>query len=128
MEPTLAFREHHGHTQEDIKYSSQKILSVLGYKIDLSEKAELLKEKFQAYYLDTKSHNWLMSRFSEIKFGMIQFVLSMMGFSAKELTELQKKALEGGVRETEEQFAQNEYNAEMYMLLKTSKTSKTYFC
>jgi hypothetical protein len=109
---------------KDIKYSGEKILRLMGYKIDFTEKMESLKENYMRLYVESKSHNLLLAKFSQVKFGMLTGMLSLLGLSTKELQDLQKKALQGSIEENEQLFAQNEYNSEMLQIFGTGKKDK----
>lgn len=101
---------------KEMKYSGEKILRLLGYKIDLSERVESLKENYSKLYIECKSTNVLMAKFSQIKLGMLTMLLSVFGVTTEELQKLQKKALSNSVEENVSLFEQNEYNTEMLLL------------
>lgn len=105
---------------QDIKYSGDKILRLLGYEINFTEKVDSLKDNYMKTFIETKATNLLMAKFSQIKFGMMTTLLSLLGVSTKELQNLQKKALTGAIEENESLFEQNEYNAEMLTIFSTS--------
>ncbi|MBT5856379.1 hypothetical protein HOH87_07100 [bacterium] len=93
--------------------SADHIANFLGYKIDLSGKTSELMGRYQTLYVEARSHNYLMARFAELKFGMVSMILSLLGVSTDELKGLQKKALKEALKENEVLFAQNEYNVEL---------------
>ena len=113
-----------GINSKDLKFSGEKILSILGYKINLSEKVNSMKEDYMRLFIETKSHNLLFSKFSQVKFGMLATLLSVFGVTTKELQDLQKKALTTAIDENKELFAQNEYNSEMMTIFGSGKKDK----
>lgn len=111
-------------TIRPVEKSGERILNFLGYKVDVGAKMDEYKEMYQKYFIDSKSHNMLMAKFSSIKFGMCQMVLALLGISTEEIQALQKDALEGAILDNEAQFGENEYNFEMLKLFGTGKKDK----
>ena len=89
----------------------------LGYKISLQEKQEVLIEKYLKNFIQSKSHNYIVSKFAQFKSSFLSQLLSNLGVTIPELMKMQKKALEGAVDENELLFEENEYNAEMIAAL-----------
>lgn len=107
-----------------VKRGREMALSFLGYKIDFSGRMNEFMEKYQKNYIDSKSHNFFLSKFAEVKMGMLQVVLGLLGVSTEKLKELQKAAVGHSVEENLELYAQNEYNAEMMTLFGSGKKDK----
>ena len=103
-------------TPKPMTQSAGRILNFLGYKIDLQSRQSELMEKYQKYFVDSRSDNFLMARFSQLKFGMVQMILSTLGLSTEELQALQKSALKYAISENKTLFAQNEYNTELLVI------------
>jgi hypothetical protein len=110
--------------EQDIKYSADKILRLLGYEINITEKTDSLKQEYMRLYIEAKSPNLLLAKFSQVKLGMHMALLSVLGISFKELQELQKKALGETIEENKILFAQNEYNDEMMLLFSNNSNKK----
>jgi len=109
---------------KDLKYSGDKVLRLLGYKINLTEKIDSLKESYRKLYIDSRSSNLLMAKFSQIKFGMINMLLSVLGISTIELQKLQKQALKESIDENIQLFEQNEYSDEMLKVFSSKSNRK----
>ncbi len=98
-----------------------RIVHLLGYKIDLAERVEFLKERYQQLIVESRSHNFLLAKFYEMKYGALQLVLAALGVSSEEIQKLQKDALEGAVGDNIRQFTENEYNAELLGIFSMGK-------
>ena len=109
----------------EIKYSAEKILSVLGYKIDLTSRVESLKEEYFKTFIETKSTNLIMAKFYQAKLNVLNVMLSFLGLTSEELQKLQKKALKKAIDENTEFFEQNEYNTEMFTLFGSGRKDKS---
>ncbi|RAP34953.1 hypothetical protein DID77_00030 [Candidatus Marinamargulisbacteria bacterium SCGC AG-439-L15] len=108
-----------------IEKGGSKIVSFLGYKIDISSRVDNFKSLYQKYYVDGRSHNFLLAKYASLKFGMIQFVLSVLGIEMEELQKLQKKALQRAIDNNKALYIQNEYNSEMLKLFGTHLKKET---
>ncbi len=104
--------------------STDVLVTFLGYKIDLSTQTAALMDKYAKVYIEARSHNPLLAKFAEIKCGMLQALLSLLGISTEELQAIQKKAVKGSLEENQLLFEQNEYNLEMMELFGGSKKDK----
>lgn len=112
------------HRSEPISDARTRIAHFLGYKIDVSTRTQEYMEKYQKYFIECRSPNFLLSKFSQLKFGMIQMVLGYLGVSSEELKKLQKKAITAAKEENEILFAQNEYNTELLIIFGAGKKDK----
>lgn len=92
-------------------------LRIIGHKINLRAQVESLKESFVKNYIQTKSHNLILAKFAEFKISILGWLLSVLGVSSLELQRLQKKAIEGALRENKLLFEENEYNAELISII-----------
>lgn len=105
--------------------STNVLVTFLGYKIDLSTQKSVILDKYAKNYVEARSPNTLMAKFAEIKTGMYQFILSILGMSTEELKEVQDKAIKNAISETILLFEQNEYNLEMLHLFSGGKKNKS---
>jgi hypothetical protein len=101
--------------------SSSHILALFGYKIDLSNQVEQFKQKFQTFYIESKSHNALVGKFSELKFGITMAILGFLGVDGNTLETLKKEALKKAISDNIECFEQNEYNIELLTVFSNKK-------
>lgn len=105
--------------------STNVLVTFLGYKIDLTTQKSVILDKYAKNYIESRSPNLLLSKFAEIKTGMYQFILTLLGMSTTELKTVQKKALKTAIQETIVLFEQNEYNLEMLHLFSGGKKNKS---
>ncbi len=103
--------------QLDKSVSASVIAHKMGYKIDLKEKLEILQDKYIKNYLQSKSHNFMVAKFAELKSAFLAQTLTNLGVSLPELQKMQKKALKGAQEENELLFEENEYNEEMIYVI-----------
>ncbi len=103
--------------QMDQSVSANIIAHKMGYKINLQEKIEILKDKYIKNYLQGKSHNFMISKFAELKTAFLAQTLSNLGLTPPELEKMQRKALKGAQDENELLFEENEYNEEMIYVI-----------
>jgi hypothetical protein len=103
--------------QIDQSISATVIAHKMGYKINLQEKMEVLKDKYIKNYLQSKSHNFMVAKFAELKTAFLSQTLSNLGITPPELQKMQKKALKGAQEENELLFEENEYNEEMIFVI-----------
>ena len=101
----------------DATAASTMVAHKLGYKISLDQKKEILIEKYLKNFIQGKSHNYIVSKFAQMKGSFLSQLLSNMGVTIPELQKMQKKALQGAADENELLFEENEYNAEMIAAL-----------
>ncbi len=102
-------------------HQSHHILSLFGYKVDVSKHVNQFKQKYQKFFIESKSHNALIGRFSELKFGIISMILSLLGVEPNTIETLKKEALKKAIRDNVDCFEQNEYNLEMLMVFTNTK-------
>jgi hypothetical protein len=108
----------------ETKSPSNRILSILGYKIDISQDVDQFKQKLQKYYVESKSHNRLIGTFSELKFGLMSALLSLLGVEPNTLETLKKDALKAAINDNIQAFEQNEYNIELITIFSQTKKDK----
>ena len=109
----------------DTSSSSSHILSILGYPIDISQQVDSYKQLLQRNFIQSKSHNELISRFSELKYGIIGALLSLLGVDSSEIKKLKKEALNKAIQDNIESFEQNEYNYELLTIFSNTKKDKS---
>ncbi|MDD4526638.1 MAG: hypothetical protein PHF25_01215 [Candidatus Margulisbacteria bacterium] len=103
--------------QMDKSVSANVIAYKMGYKINLQEKIETLKDKYIKNFLQSKSHNFMVAKFAELKTAFLSQTLSNLGLAPPELMKMQKRALKGAQEENELLFEENEYNEEMIYVI-----------
>lgn len=101
--------------------SAPKLLSFMGYKIDLSSKIADLKESLIKNYTLTKSHNLMVARFAEFKSAAVGALLSMLGVPNEELDKIKKKAMGDALSQNKALFEENEYNGELLGIIGAPK-------
>ncbi|MEK6557924.1 MAG: hypothetical protein AABZ14_06455 [Candidatus Margulisiibacteriota bacterium] len=106
-----------GIRQKDSSVSSRIVSHKLGYKINLSEQKDNLIDKYIKSFIQSKSHNYIVSRFAQFKSSFLAQLLSLLGVTIPELQKLQKKALKSTKDENELLFEENEYNAELICII-----------
>ena len=97
------------------------MLSMLGYKIDVSQQVDQFKQKLQKFFIESKSHNALIGKFSELKFGIVSALLSLLGVEPNTIDSLKKEALKKAIQDNIDNFSQNEYNIELITIFKKNK-------
>ena len=104
-----------------VESSSNHLLSLLGYKIDVTQQVDQYKQKLQKFFIESKSHNPLIGKFSELKFGLISSLLSLLGIEPNTIETLKKDALKKAIKDNIDNFEQNEYNFELLTIFKKTK-------
>lgn len=104
-------------TSVDVENDSQKILRILGYKIDLTSKLSELKQSFIQNIIQSRSHNFFLSRFASFKVGMLGQTLSLLGVSPEEIQTLKKEAIANAIKENKALMEENIYNMELTELV-----------
>ncbi|MGA0241482.1 MAG: hypothetical protein ACO3K7_00605 [Candidatus Marinamargulisbacteria bacterium] len=107
------------HTSSPIpQKTTGHMLALLGYKIDVSQQVDSFKQKLQKFFIESKSHNPLVGKFSELKFGMVSSLLSLLGIAPSDIEDLKKEALQRAIQDNINNFTQNEYNTELMTIFK----------
>ena len=75
----------------------------------------------QKFFIESKSHNALVGKFSELKFGMMATLLSILGIDPTTIEELKNDALKKAIKDNILRFEQNEYNAELITIFTKTK-------
>lgn len=104
--------------------STNQMLSILGYKIDVSNQADQFKQKLQKFYIESKSYNPLVGKFSQLKYGMVVAILSVLGIDTQTMDKLKRKALKKAIQDNIDCFKQNEYNFELLTVFTSSRKDK----
>tara|TARA_A100001015_G_scaffold319213_1_gene441426 strand:- start:236 stop:763 length:528 start_codon:yes stop_codon:yes gene_type:complete len=105
--------------------SQQHMISVFGIKIDIYARINELQQKLQKTFIESKSHNALIGRFSAIKFGMLSALLTLLGIEPNTIESLKKDARKKAIEKNIENFTQNEYNAELMIIFNKGKKDRT---
>ena len=100
------------------------ICVIFGYQIDLSSQVDQLQKKLQKFFIESKSHNPLIGKFSDIKCGMMMAILSLLGVEPNTLDTLKKEALKKAIQDNLDCFEQNEYNFELITIFSVSKKDR----
>ena len=103
------------------QYNSNHLLSLFGYKIDITNQVDQLQKKLQKFFIESKSHNELVGKFSELKFGIMLSILSLLGVKPDTIETLKKDALKKAIQDNINCFEQNEYNFELITIFSTTK-------
>ena len=111
----------------DLRSNGKEILKHLGQRVDMPGKIPELKESYIQNMVQSRSHNFFLSRYAAFKVGMIGQALSTLGVTQEELQKLQKKALEGAKSENIALMSENMYNLLLTELLhgNSGKSQKT---
>jgi hypothetical protein len=111
----------------DLRHNAKEILKNMGQRVDMPGKIPELKESYIQNMVQSRSHNFFLSRYAAFKVGMVGQMLSTLGVSQEELQKLQKKALEGAKDENISQMSENMYNLLLTEVLhgNTRKSQKT---
>ena len=117
-------KKEHIHIKPVQVKSTDKILSFLGYKIDINAKVDEFKERYQKAFIESRSHNFLLAKFSELKSGAFHFILGLCGIPTEELKLLQREALKSAKEENMKLYEQNIYNIELFTLFSNSKKDR----
>lgn len=90
---------------------------ILGIKIDWQSRLNELKEAFSINIVQSRSHNFFLAKFAQIKVSIFGYILSFLGVSTDELQTLQKKAIGAAVEKNIELMGENIYNMELTELI-----------
>ena len=104
--------------------SSDRILHFLGYNIDLTAKKTFFMSSYQKSFVESRSQNFLMAKFSELKSGAYHMILSALGVSTEELKTLRDDALTAAIEEATLLYEQTIYNSEVFKLFSSGKKDK----
>tara|TARA_B100000586_G_scaffold150630_1_gene109386 strand:- start:327 stop:1262 length:936 start_codon:yes stop_codon:yes gene_type:complete len=116
--------------QKDRKKSKKKIVEMviknIAYRIDFKNRIPELKELFRYNIIQSKSHNYYLSKFSEFKVGVVGQVLSWIGVPISELKEIRNESLNEAFKENIVAVAENVYHTELALLIhgKTRKSRR----
>ena len=108
----------------ELDSTSNHMLTLFGYQIDLSSQVDQLQKKLQKFFIESKSHNPLIGKFSDIKCGMMMAILSLLGVEPNTLDTLKKEALKKAIQDNLDCFEQNEYNFELITIFSVSKKDR----
>lgn len=97
--------------------SARHMLRVMGMKVDVSDKVNTYKETYMKQFIQSRSPNFFLSRFSMLKCGFTGQILSLLGVTSIELQKLQKQALGAAREENLKLMSENVYNIELCELV-----------
>lgn len=96
-------------------------LTIMGIKIDLSEKKQSYIVAFKKYYVESKSHNLLLGAYAAAKAGFYSMALSFMGVSTDQIEDLKREAGSSAIAKNIELFNENENSSELGKIAGGSK-------
>ncbi|MEK9726778.1 MAG: hypothetical protein VW397_01585 [Candidatus Margulisiibacteriota bacterium] len=105
----------------NLESGSSHLLSLFGYKIDITQQVDQYKQKLQKFFIESKSHNALIGKFSELKFGLVAGLLSLLGVEPTTIDTLKKEALKRDIEDNIENFYKNDYNIELLTIFKKNR-------
>lgn len=113
-------------TTTDLKNDGRRILRLMGQTIDFSSRLPRLKENYMQTVLQSRTHNMFLSKYAQLKLGLMGQLLSVLGISSEELKILQNQAIQAGIEENIRLVAENVYNMELIELIygRTRKSRK----
>ena len=116
---------------QQLTKNAENWIQHLAHKIDFKNRKPELKELFRYNIIQSKSHNYYLSKFSKFKVGVVGQILSWLGMSVNELNELKGQALNEAFEENIESMAENLYNTELALLIygdtrKSKRSLKLY--
>lgn len=91
--------------------------STPAYKIELSPRIDRFKESLSQAVVQSRSSNYFVSRFGELKAGMLIQLLSLLGVSPDELKSVQQTAIKEAVKQNIHLMSEAIYSSEMTELL-----------
>lgn len=109
----------------DMGHSRPDRMQSVGYKIDYGDKLSQLKQTLMQNVVQSRSGNFFLSIYAKFKVGILVQMLSVLGVSPEELTQLQRQALADAVQENIVLMADNMYNAELAELVQGSSKKKS---
>ncbi|MFT5171326.1 MAG: hypothetical protein ACI9BD_001101 [Candidatus Marinamargulisbacteria bacterium] len=111
---------------DEKKESDPKSWKNLVHKINFAERVPELKQAYAEIMIQSKSHNFFVSKFAQFKVGVIGEILSWVGVPADELKKLKNKALDDAAKENIDLMGENLYNMELAEMThgRTRRTKK----
>ena len=102
------------------------VIRNIAHRIDFKNRIPELKELFRYNIIQSKSHNYYLSKFSEFKVGVVGQVLSWVGVPISELKEIRNESLNEAFKENIVAVAENVYHTELALLIhgKTRKSRR----
>lgn len=107
--------------------TTRHTLRVMGVKVDVSNKANEYKQNYMEQFIQSRSPNFFLSRFAQLKCGFTSQILSLLGVTTQEIQKLQKEALKSAREENQKLMKENIYNIELCELIygRTPKAKKS---
>lgn len=113
-------------TSVDLSTNSKELLRHMGQKIDFQGKLPTLKHEYMQAVIQSRSHNFFLSKYAQFKVGVIGKLLSSLNINPEELKTLQNKALTQAANDNIQAMADNIYNMEIADLFQgRSKKSRS---
>ena len=104
-------------SQTEAIIKDQKIIKILGMKIDMTSKMADIKEAYMQNVIQSRSHNFFLSRFAAFKVGILGQILSLIGVSVEDIKRLKNEALKKAIEENIQLMGENTYNIELTELV-----------
>jgi hypothetical protein len=100
-------------TSVDLSTNSKELLRHMGQKIDFQSKLPSLKHEYIQAVIQSRSHNFFLSKYAQFKVGVIGKLLSSLNVNPDELKQLQNKAINQAMTDNVQAMADNIYNMEI---------------
>jgi len=101
-----------------IDLSGQRVIANNpAYKIELSPRIDRFKESLSQAVVQSRSSNYFVSRFAELKAGMLIRILSLLGVSPDDLKQVQQTAIKGAISQNIQSMSEAIYSSEMTEIL-----------
>jgi hypothetical protein len=104
-------------TSVDIQNDGNRILRLLGHKIDFNSRVDQLKQGFMQNVVQSRTGNFFLGKFAQFKVGVMVQLLTWLGIKPEEIETLKRGALQNAFKETESLIAENIYNMELTELI-----------
>jgi len=99
---------------------SIKVLT--GQKITLKQKVEQLMDSYKQAFVDSKSHNLIMSKINGMKLAALSHILARIGVPETELRKLRKEAQEESIDENRSLMKENIFNSELLEIVESGNS------
>jgi hypothetical protein len=108
-------------SDHDVRQTRQKntarFIHSLGYRIEFKDRIPQLKEMFRYNIIQSKSHNYYLSKFARFKVGVVGQILVWSGVSIVALKKMKKEALNEAFEENLDSVSENIYSMELAALV-----------
>ncbi len=102
---------------QNLKMDAKQIRRFMGVKIDFKARITELKDLYQYSVVQSRSHNFFLSKFSAFKVGVVGQILSACGLDSSELKALKNEALAEAFSENIQEMEASVYNQELSLVV-----------